>query len=190
MKYQSITEKFCHVTKFKTSLCTICHLEGKKFLSKANLYPKIKIFTVGISEIPKIRHFREFLNFYPILGYYKIRTRTNFENPNGKRFVVKNCSWAKRFHSGHIQNTLNIKTLFAYAKYQMKETLELINCWLLFDQDFYAQVSKIETNVYMGVDSTISINFVTFSNMLTFLNIQIISRINKQIFCGGNVLLK
>ena len=32
----------------------------------------------------KIWHSRELFNFYPILGYYKIRTRTNFENPNGK----------------------------------------------------------------------------------------------------------
>ena len=27
---------------------------------------------------------REFFHFYPTLHQYKIRTRTNFENPNGK----------------------------------------------------------------------------------------------------------
>ena len=27
-----------------------------------------------------------FLNFYPMLDYYKTRTSTNFENPNGKSF--------------------------------------------------------------------------------------------------------
>ena len=32
----------------------------------------------------KIWHFRDFFNFYQILDYYKIRTRTNFENPKGK----------------------------------------------------------------------------------------------------------
>ena len=32
----------------------------------------------------KNQHFREILHFKPILGYYKIRIRTNFESPNGK----------------------------------------------------------------------------------------------------------
>ena len=32
----------------------------------------------------KIWPFRDFFNFYLILDYYKIRTKTNFENPNGK----------------------------------------------------------------------------------------------------------
>ena len=32
----------------------------------------------------KFWHFRDFFNFYLILDYYKIRTRTDFENPNGK----------------------------------------------------------------------------------------------------------
>ena len=34
-------------------------------------------------EMARIWHFREFFHFYPILDYYKIRTRTNFENPHG-----------------------------------------------------------------------------------------------------------
>ena len=32
----------------------------------------------------KIWHFCEFFHFYPTLDYYKMRTRTDFENPNGK----------------------------------------------------------------------------------------------------------
>ena len=36
------------------------------------------------TKIVRIWHFSGFFHFSPILDYYKIRTRTNFENLNGK----------------------------------------------------------------------------------------------------------
>ena len=48
------------------------------FLNKLNSYPK------AIKKMTKIWHFRELFNFYSILDHYKVRTRTNFENSNGK----------------------------------------------------------------------------------------------------------
>ena len=69
----------------------------------------------------KICHFREFFHFYPVLDYYKIRTRTNLENPNGKSFrsASNNVIYSERiflelnrFHGSHFQNTPNIKTFF------------------------------------------------------------------------------
>ena len=66
--------------------------------------------------------------FYPILDYYKIRTRTNFENPNGKSLdvhLIINVIYAKRIisrlngiYSGYFQNTPSIKTLFGYVGFK------------------------------------------------------------------------
>ena len=41
----------------------------------------------------KIWHFSEFFHFYPTLDYYKIRTRTDFENPNRKRLDLHLIMW-------------------------------------------------------------------------------------------------
>ena len=95
----------------KISLCKICYPPGKFFLNKLNSYPKIQIFTVGIFQIlknkasrsifwisaikktEKIWHFCDFFHFYPTLDYHKIRTRTNFENPNGKNLDLHLIMW-------------------------------------------------------------------------------------------------
>ena len=76
-----------------------------------NSYSKIYIFTVGIFKIlknkasrsifwisaikkmAKIWNFCEFFHFYPTLDYHKIRTRTNFENPNGKNLDLHLIMW-------------------------------------------------------------------------------------------------
>ena len=77
-----------------------------------------------IKKMAKIGHFRELLKSYPDLDYYKIRTRTNFENPNGKSLDLhlNNVIYSKRtvprlnrLYSGHFQNTPNIKTFFSYS---------------------------------------------------------------------------
>ena len=69
------------------------------FLPYLNSHPRSKFFTLGILEFGKIKlpgqfyefqqsensknlEFRECFHFYPILDYYKIRTRKNFENSN------------------------------------------------------------------------------------------------------------
>ena len=36
-----------------------------------------------------ICHFREFLQFYSILDYYKMITKRNFSNPNGKSLDLR-----------------------------------------------------------------------------------------------------
>ena len=41
----------------------------------------------------RIWHFREFFHFYPVLDYYKLRTRSNFENPNGKSLDLHLIMW-------------------------------------------------------------------------------------------------
>ena len=63
--------------------------------------------------------------FHPILDNYKIRTRANFENLNGKRSTSNNLIHTKRivpglkkFYSGHFQNTPNIKTFFGLCCYR------------------------------------------------------------------------
>ena len=50
----------------------------------------------------KIWHFCEFSHFYPTLDYHKIRTRTNFENPNGKSLDLHliMCFMLKELFSG------------------------------------------------------------------------------------------
>ena len=78
----------------------------------------------------RIWHFCNVFHFYPILAYYKIRTRANFENPNGKKFrsTSDNVIYAERifprvnrFYSGHIQNTPNIKTFSGYACFDNRD---------------------------------------------------------------------
>ena len=73
----------------------------------------------------KIWHLRDFFNFYLILDYYNIRTKTNFENLNGRSldlhvimlFMLKRIVLIlNRFYRGHFQNTPNIKTFFGYAE--------------------------------------------------------------------------
>ena len=75
-------------------------------------------------KMARIRHFCELFHFYPILDCYKIRARTNFENPNDdcSESAFNNVICAKRivpglnrFYSGHFQNAPNIKTFFGYA---------------------------------------------------------------------------
>ena len=100
-----------------------------------NSYPKIYIFTVGIFKIlknkasrsifwisaikkmAKIWHFCEFFHFYPTLDYHKIRTRTNFENPNGKNLDLHLIMWfmLKKLFWGSTDFT---EAIFKYPKYQ------------------------------------------------------------------------
>ena len=47
----------------------------------------------AIKKMAKIWHFCEFFHFYPTLDYHKIRTRTNFENPNGKNLDLHLIMW-------------------------------------------------------------------------------------------------
>ena len=47
----------------------------------------------AIKKTEKIWHFCEFFHFYPTLDYHKIRTRTNFENPNGKNLDLHLIMW-------------------------------------------------------------------------------------------------
>ena len=47
----------------------------------------------AIKKMAKILHFCEFFHFYLTLDYHKIRTRTNFENPNGKSLDLHLIMW-------------------------------------------------------------------------------------------------
>ena len=47
----------------------------------------------AIKKTSKIWDFLEFFHFYPTLDYHKIRTRTNFENPNGKNLDLHLIMW-------------------------------------------------------------------------------------------------
>ena len=51
----------------------------------------------------KIWHLCEVFNFYPILNYYKIRTRTNFENPNIFRNYPVQCEHSLSFNCEQLQ---------------------------------------------------------------------------------------
>ena len=92
----------------KISLCKICYPLGKFFFNKLNSYPKIYgIFKIlknkasrsicwisAIKEMAKIWHFCEFFHFYPTLDHHKIRTRTDFENPNSKSLDLHLIFWS------------------------------------------------------------------------------------------------
>ena len=47
----------------------------------------------AIKKMARIWHFHEFFHFYPMLDYNKIRTRTNFKNPNGKSLDLHLIMW-------------------------------------------------------------------------------------------------
>ena len=77
---------------------------AEKCCHRKNKASRSILLILAITKMVKIWHFRELFNFYPILGYYKIITRKNFENPEGKslkihlkiQFILKNCSRVKR----------------------------------------------------------------------------------------------
>ena len=67
----------------------------------------------------RIWHFREFFHFYPILDYYKIRTRTNFENPKGRSLDLHLMMWfmLKELFQGSTDFTVGILKIPQISKH-------------------------------------------------------------------------
>ena len=84
-----MAKKCCHVTKSKSrplenllfpwQIFTVGILKILK-----NKASKVNFLHSAIKKMVKIWHYCEFFHFYPTLDCHKIRTRTDFENPNGK----------------------------------------------------------------------------------------------------------
>ena len=138
---------------FKIGLCKICYPPGKFFWAKWILTPKICIFTVGIFEILRSKvsrsclwilaitkmaknwHFCNLFNFYPILDYYKIKPKTNVENPDGKSLDLHLMMWfiRKKLFLG--------STVFTVAIFKIPQISKHFSA-MLYTTDLLAQLEK------------------------------------------------
>ena len=76
-------------------------------------------------------HFREFFHFYSILHYYKIRTKTNFQNPNGSLDLhLTMCFMLKDLFPDSADSTVAI---FKIPKYQ---NIFRLCCWTWSNNSF------------------------------------------------------
>ena len=83
----------------------------------------------AIKKTEKIWHFCEFFHYYPTLDYHKIRTRTNFENSNGKNLDLHLIMWFT------VKELLPDSTDFTEAIFKMpqisKHFSAMLPSWLL-----------------------------------------------------------
>ena len=89
VKYVTFLEIFFWRTKFLPK--DLFFLRFLKFWK--NKASRLILWISAITTMLIILHFREFSHFYPILDYYKIRTGTNFTNPNGKSLDLHLVMW-------------------------------------------------------------------------------------------------
>ena len=129
--YQQVEK--CSVTIFRNRASVKSAIPGIFFWVKWILSQRSKpkasrsiLWISAMTKMTRIRHFRKLFNFNPILDYYRIRLRTNFENPNGKSsdlhlimwFILRKLFWVKIDFTGAIFKIPQISKHFSAVLYQ------------------------------------------------------------------------